>query len=210
MRGTDLVAVARYEGRAGHSSAEIAVVVDDTRQHQGVGRSLLERLVVKGRAELDGPLVRTVGFRPTLDALQQAERTAILAAVEAAGLEGRTDKDLAARMSDVMEARSMLSLTRVLELLNAVVADYPSYAEGWNQRATVYYMLGNYEASLADIEKVLQFEPRHFGALAGRCLIHLAQGKRALAIKDMQEALRYHPFLAEKELFPELQEMTRT
>ena len=72
-----------------------------------------------------------------------------------------------------------------LDLLNALVDRLPDYAEGWNQRATVYYMLGNYEASLADIDKVLEFEPRHFGALSGRCMIYLAQGKRALAIKDM-------------------------
>jgi tetratricopeptide (TPR) repeat protein len=120
-----------------------------------------------------------------------------------------SDPDLAARMADVLEARGMFDLKRALDLLTALVADYPTYAEGWNQRATIYYMLGNYEASLADIDKVLEFEPRHFGALSGRAMIHLAQDKRALAIKDIQEALRYHPFLSEKQLFPELEEMTR-
>ncbi len=120
-----------------------------------------------------------------------------------------SDPDLAARMADVIEARTMLDPKRLLELMTALVTDYPTYAEGWNQRATLYFMLGNYEASLADIEKVLQYEPRHFGALAGRALIHLSQDKRALAIKDIQQALRVHPFLPEKELFPELQEMTR-
>jgi GNAT superfamily N-acetyltransferase len=45
LHGPDLVAVARFEGRPGESSAELAVVVDDALQHQGVGRSLLERLV---------------------------------------------------------------------------------------------------------------------------------------------------------------------
>src|SRR3954469_10901708 len=49
LRGTDLVAVARYEGRPGHSSAELAVVVDDALHHQGVGRLMLERLVAVAR-----------------------------------------------------------------------------------------------------------------------------------------------------------------
>ncbi|TFV77645.1 GNAT family N-acetyltransferase [Blastococcus sp. CT_GayMR19] len=49
MRGTDLVAVARYEGRPGERSAELAVVIDDALQHQGLGRLMLERLVDVGR-----------------------------------------------------------------------------------------------------------------------------------------------------------------
>jgi tetratricopeptide (TPR) repeat protein len=120
-----------------------------------------------------------------------------------------SDPKLAGRMSDVIEASSTGQPRKALELLNSLVVDYPTYAEGWNQRATVEYELGDYDASLADIDKVLQFEPRHFGALSGRALIHLTQGKRALAIKDIQEALKYHPFLAEKQLFPELENMTR-
>jgi tetratricopeptide (TPR) repeat protein len=119
------------------------------------------------------------------------------------------DPKLAARMADVIDASGSGQPRKALELLNSLVEDYPTYAEGWNQRATVEYELGDFDASLADIDKVLQFEPRHFGALSGRALIHLAQGKRVLAIKDIQEALKYHPFLAEKQLFPELEDMTR-
>jgi tetratricopeptide (TPR) repeat protein len=119
------------------------------------------------------------------------------------------DPVLAARMADVINTSSEGNLRHALELLNVLVVDYPTYAEGWNQRATVEYELGDFDASLADIDKVLQYEPRHFGALSGRALIHLSQGKRALAIKDITEALKYHPFLSEKQLFPELQTMTR-
>jgi GNAT superfamily N-acetyltransferase len=83
MRGTDLVAVARYEGRAGHSSAEIAVVVDDTLQHQGVGRSLLERLVdVAREAGLD-----------TLAADVLAGNAAMLALLRTLDLPQRTESD---------------------------------------------------------------------------------------------------------------------
>ena len=121
------------------------------------------------------------------------------------------DPVLAARMSDVMEARSMMNLDASLQLLNALVADYPDYAEGWNQRATLLFMTGDYEASIADCAKVLELEPRHYGALSGRALMYLQQGKRSLALRDMQAALALHPFLGEKSLFPELeQEITRT
>jgi len=86
----------------------------------------------------------------------------------------------------------------------AIAADYPDYAEAWNQLATLHYVLGDYETSLAEIDKVLALEPRHFGALSGRALIYRNQGKRALALKDIAAALSLHPFLAERALFPEL------
>lgn len=122
-----------------------------------------------------------------------------------------SDPMLALRMLDVMEARGQGDLPATISLLNELVLDYPSYAEGWNQRATMYYAMGDYEASIADCAKVLELEPRHFGALSGRAIMYLQMGKRSLALKDMAAALAVHPFLNERQLFPELQqEMTRT
>jgi len=122
-----------------------------------------------------------------------------------------TDPVLARRMSDVMEARAMMSMEAAIKLLDELILDYPDYAEGWNQRATLHFMRGDYEASLADCARVLELEPRHYGALAGRALMYLQQGKRSLALKDMKAALDLHPFLSERQLFPELQqEITRT
>jgi len=54
-----------------------------------------------------------------------------------------------------------------LKLLDAVVKLRPDYVEGWNRRATLYYLKNDYAHSLEDIEQVLVREPRHFGALAG-------------------------------------------
>ena len=120
------------------------------------------------------------------------------------------DPVLRNRMNEVLAARSGGDLTGSVTLLDRLVADYPDYAEAWNQRATMYFMLGNFEASLADCAKVLALEPRHFGALSGRALIYLQQGRRALALKDAAAALAIHPFLVERRYFPELQrEMTR-
>jgi tetratricopeptide (TPR) repeat protein len=83
-----------------------------------------------------------------------------------------------------------------LEILNRVVAAYPNYAEAWNKRATLQFMLGNYDASLSDIEKVLDLEPRHFGALAGRGMILQAQQKWGAALNAYREALRMNPNMA--------------
>jgi tetratricopeptide (TPR) repeat protein len=122
-----------------------------------------------------------------------------------------SDPVLAARMRDVMEARALLDLQSGIALLDQLVIDYPDYAEGWNQRATLRYMIGDFEASIADCDKVLELEPRHYGALSGRALMYLQMGKRSLALRDMQAALALHPFLSERQLFPELQqEITRT
>ena len=115
-----------------------------------------------------------------------------------------SDPDLAGRMAAVLVAEQSGDLPFALTLLNKMVGDHPAYAEAWNQRATVEYQLNQYDASLADIDKVLAIEPRHFGALSGRVLIYLAEGNRPEALKAMIAALAVHPFLATKQLFPEL------
>jgi len=114
------------------------------------------------------------------------------------------DPVLAARMRDVLELRQSADFPAVIALLDDIVVDYPDYAEAWNQRATIHYLLRNFDQSLADIAKVLEFEPRHFGALVGRAVIYENQGQHALALKDMSTALAIHPFLAERAMFPEL------
>lgn len=117
-----------------------------------------------------------------------------------------SDPLLAGRMNEILTARRMGDPVEAILLLNRLIADYPDYAEGWNQRATMYYMVGDFDASIADCAKVLELEPRHFGALSGRALMYLQQGRRALALKDMATALEIHPFLNERRLFPELQQ----
>ena len=109
-------------------------------------------------------------------------------------------------MYDVLEARQSLNLVHALGILDRVVTEWPEYAEGWNQRATIYFMLRRYQDSLDDIIKVLEFEPRHFGALSGRSLIYRTLGDDALALQAIIEGLKYHPFLVERQFFPQLRE----
>ncbi len=80
-----------------------------------------------------------------------------------------------------------------LEILDRIVAAFPTYAEAWNKRATLHFALGNYDASLKDIDKVLDLEPRHFGALAGRGMIYQRQENWTAALNAYREALSMNP-----------------
>lgn len=114
------------------------------------------------------------------------------------------DPALAARVTEIMTAGGLAGPASQLPLIDALVADYPDYSEGWNMRATAHFLHGAYEQSLSDIEKTLALEPRHFGALAGRALIFHTLGKRDEALEAIRAALDIHPWLSERGLFPEL------
>ncbi len=81
-------------------------------------------------------------------------------------------------------------------ILNRLLTVRPEYAEAWNRRATLNFLAKRYEKSLADIDKVLELEPRHFGALAGRGMIYEAEGKLDEALAAYREALTMNPFMA--------------
>lgn len=85
-----------------------------------------------------------------------------------------------------------------LEKFDKVVRRAPDFAEGWNGRATVLFLMGRYTQSLADIVETLKREPRHFGALAGRGMIFVRLGHYASALKAFDEALRHNPYLSER------------
>ena len=114
------------------------------------------------------------------------------------------DPDLNVLLANVIAFRQAFNIDKSLEITNQIIEDFPDYAEGWNQRATIHYMKGEFQASLDDIEEVLVREPRHFGALSGRVLVYLGLGDRDQALKAMIEALHIHPYLATRSLFPQL------
>ncbi len=88
-----------------------------------------------------------------------------------------------------------------IKLLDAVIKLHPDYIEGWNRRATLYYLKNDYTRSLQDIEQVLAREPRHFGALAGLGMIMQELGDDKRALDAFRRALAINPHL---EKLPEL------
>jgi len=108
------------------------------------------------------------------------------------------DEAAQAVLDAAMTRREAYDFRGAIEELNRLIKSYPDYAEGWNQRATMYYLVGDYEASLKDVAETLAREPRHFGALAGKSVILFNQEKIALAQIAVREALKYHPHLNER------------
>ena len=76
-----------------------------------------------------------------------------------------------------------------------IIQKKPDFAEGWNKRATVYYLVGDYEKSLEDCAEVVKRNPQHWGVLAGYGQIYLALDKPELALEYFQRALQVNPNL---------------
>jgi tetratricopeptide (TPR) repeat protein len=80
-----------------------------------------------------------------------------------------------------------------LALLDQIVKTYPTYAEAYNKRAALHFLDGNKDKALADLDTVLDLEPRHFDAMAGRGLVLEDMGKDKEAIKALKDALIINP-----------------
>jgi tetratricopeptide (TPR) repeat protein len=76
-----------------------------------------------------------------------------------------------------------------------VIEAAPSFAEGWNKRATARYLATHYATSIADCEEVVRLNPHHFGAMSGQGLCHLALGQLREASRCFRRALQIHPRL---------------
>jgi tetratricopeptide (TPR) repeat protein len=100
-----------------------------------------------------------------------------------------------ALMNQAITAMSARELDAALKILDGLVKVHPDFMEAWNKRATLYFMQGRFDASLADIAKVLELEPRHFGALAGLGMIKERQGDSEAALVAFRAALAVNPHM---------------
>ncbi len=103
-------------------------------------------------------------------------------------------------MSEGVKALTAERYPEAIGLFSRLVEKAPDYAEAWNRRATTYYLMGRYQAALADIKQVLELEPRHFGALSGRGLCLRDLGRPAEAVQAFRQALAIDPHLEEVQL----------
>ncbi len=84
---------------------------------------------------------------------------------------------------------------QAVDTFSRIVEIKPDFAEGWNKRATAYYLMGSYELSLKDCDEVMRRNPFHFGALAGYGLIYVRLGKLDEALDYFERALDVNPNL---------------
>jgi len=82
-----------------------------------------------------------------------------------------------------------------LRIFDEVIRSHPDFAEAWNKRATLYFTMGELDRSRADVERTLELEPRHFGALSGLGQIELLSGNRDKALAAFEHALDANPHL---------------
>lgn len=84
-----------------------------------------------------------------------------------------------------------------IDFLNEAIALDPDYAEAWNRRATVYFLRNDYAHAMYDINRTLELEPRHYGALTGMAAILRARGLKEQAMKAYEQALSIYPMMRE-------------
>ncbi len=106
------------------------------------------------------------------------------------------DEVIGMLMAQGVAAMSRQDMRAALGKFDQIVKIAPGFAEGWNKRATVYYLLGNFSGSLHDIERTLNLEPRHFGALSGRGLVLLELEEIKAALESFEAALKVYPKLS--------------
>ncbi len=105
------------------------------------------------------------------------------------------EKASADRMDQAIRAMVTDKSALAEDILTALIDAHPDWAEAWNKRATLYYQLNRDDESVADIERALELEPRHFGALAGFGQIALRQGELDAAVIAFEAAVAVNPHL---------------
>jgi tetratricopeptide (TPR) repeat protein len=148
-----------------------------------------DKAPVKSKAEQLDDLFQTLKSASSKEAAQAAED-----GIWHLWLESGSDTvDLL--MAWAMKAMQAKDYATALDFLDRIIIMKPDYAEGWNKRATVYFLMNDYSKSIADIGKTLALEPRHFGALSGLGMIMREIGEDKRAIEAYQKALAVDPNL---------------
>jgi tetratricopeptide (TPR) repeat protein len=109
------------------------------------------------------------------------------------------DPAVDARLAEGITLMQSGSLPEAIAVFTDVIARAPDFAEGWNKRATAYYLMGDLDRSLADCEEVVKRNPAHFGALSGFGLIYLQKDDLPRAAEYFEKALAVDPTLIQVE-----------
>ena len=118
------------------------------------------------------------------------------------------------RLTELLAQGSFLmakkELNKAYEIFSQIILVDPGWAEAWNKRATVLYLLGRYQQSQKDIDEVLKLEKRHFGALSGQGLVQTELKNYEKAINSYKEVQKIYPSMqAPKIMIPLLKELIK-
>ena len=111
-----------------------------------------------------------------------------------------TDVKLTARLEEGAQFVRTQQLSKAIEIFTEVIKLDQNWAEAWNKRATVFYMMGKFKQSQEDIDKVLALEARHFGALAGQGLVNIQLKNYEKAILSYQQVKEIYPSMQSPEI----------
>ena len=110
------------------------------------------------------------------------------------------DQKLTKRLAEGSKFVRNKQLSKAINIFTEVISLDPKWAEAWNKRATVLYMIGDYKSSQKDIDKVLELEKRHFGALAGQGLVNIKLENYEKAIESYKKAKEIYPSMQSPEI----------
>ena len=116
------------------------------------------------------------------------------------------------KLTSILDEGSRLiqdqQLNRAIDVFTEAIELDPTWAEAWNKRATVFYMVGEFQKSQDDIDKVLELENRHFGALAGQGMVNIKLKNYDKAKRSYQKAQEIYPALeSSKVMIEQIEEL---
>ena len=101
-------------------------------------------------------------------------------------------------------------LNRAIDVFTEAIELDPTWAEAWNKRATAFYIVGEFQKSQDDIDKVLELEKRHFGALAGQGMVNIKLKNYDKAKKSYQKAQEIYPAMkSSKVMIEQIEELIK-
>jgi tetratricopeptide (TPR) repeat protein len=179
-----LAAAATAEAGPGRADALAALVAPDVEARRAGAAAL---------AQIGEPDDAPVLVRALRDADTQVRRLAerALWAIWSRSGDATIDHILEIGVAQMREGQIEASV----ETFSDIIRRRPDFAEGWNKRATAYYLLGDWRRSAADCDEVLKRNPQHFGALSGYGMIWLQLDQPTRALARFEEALAVNPNL---------------
>ena len=121
-----------------------------------------------------------------------------------------TQEKLTQSLAKGSELMAEGELESAYKIFSTIIDSAPNWAEGWNKRATVLYLMERYYDSLNDIDEALKLESRHFGALSGQGLVQIKLGNYEKAIKSYQAVQKIYPSIrAAKVMIPQLRKLIK-